>query len=301
ESMVADAPGFGTIAPSPTTKSIFLVLVSLIIAARPFSPRPGDENARGRVFTWCAFFLLTSGLYFLTPDALEGGSLIADRFLLFSVLAGAFMALSTPAPARVTKVYSVIAALIIAAFCGEYTLVSRRLSPAVAELKAAVRTTPENARVLFLGYALTPTCEGWTLAARTRPVLHWGLSGAIARDVIVLNEYQPYTLEFPLRYRRPEFAELIYPVDLTSPERTQAWEQALRNPGNSVQYVISWGLPSVINTCPAPIAPPFADILETGYKRVFSNHGASRLDIWQRPQDQAQHSQNLRRAPAIAE
>jgi len=222
-------------------------------------------------------------LYLIVPDQVGDGTEIANRFLLYSGLFLVLLAVTGGVfDPRFLTLCSVVAALSVVGFAGEYLVVSRSLAPAVAELGVAMERVPRHSRILILGYRMTPSCRGWPLLDRSIPERHWALGSALGKELIVLNDYQAYSSVFPLKYSRMQSKALVNEVSLSSEWRTAAWSDVLKSDFD-VDFVVSWGTPSIgAVPCPNPLSPPFDDVLRVGYDLVFSNKITSRVELWRR-------------------
>jgi hypothetical protein len=71
-------------------------------------------------------------------------------------------------------------------------------------------------------------------------------------------------------------------LDPASEEQKAAWIAALSRDDPEVDYVVSWGVPSGVNSCPAAVGPPFEQDFAIHYDRILSQDGNSRIEVWRR-------------------
>ena len=269
---------FTELAPTPTATVPYLLLMGALGAALL------GQALRRRALT----LLLLAGsalfAYVITPDGAGDAARIAIRLLLWALT---FLALAALASGlRNPRTFALCGALATACvfiFCAEYWLVASRLAPAVSELSAAMRHTDRDSSALLLGYEQYPACPDWGLADRAAPQRHWALLPAADAGLIVLNDYQPATTHFPLRYRDQRFAPLIDELWSRSSGQREAWSALLAYGEDLPAFVIVWGVPNVLATdCGQPAAPPLSADLELRYERVYENDSASYAAIWRR-------------------
>jgi hypothetical protein len=228
------------------------------------------------------FSAILFAVYFVVPDRIGNGTEISSRVLLTFLFSVAVLALSgdLASDARYLRLCASLAAVITVGTCAEYVLVSRRLTPAVRELKSAMARVQPRSTMLLLSYRLTPKCGRWPLVDATVPERHWGLLGAMEPDLIVLNDYEPATEHFPTEYRDRRYASLENEFKFTSPE-VNAWSEALASsPG--VEYVVSWGVPSGTrnSSCGTWVPAPLERDLQRTFQMESEARGASRVQIW---------------------
>lgn len=270
-----------SIAPSSSFGTLFIALLSIILAGVLLRPQKLFLRNRLRFATLAVLILFTTLLFLVVPDKVGEGSLIASRFLLDTAIFLVLIGVATGAfDAQLLTLSSLVAAAIVIAFVSEYFLVAKRMGPALAEVQSAMQTIPRNSRILILGYRMTPTCKGFPLLESTTPERHWALAGALKNELIVLNDYEAKTAQFPLQYVSSRYAGISNEVDLNSASKRAAWLNVLDGNPNA-DYVVSWGTPSGI-VCSNPVDPPFTDQLQRSYDRVLSNQGASRVELWRK-------------------
>jgi len=161
---------------------------------------------------------------------------------------------------------------------------SRRMAPAVGELRAALANVPNRSTLLFLSYRVTPGCPRWPILDRTTPERHAAMMGSIPRELIVLNDYEPATGHFPVGYNDPQFAPIIDDFDFSRAKET-AWKSALES-ANAGTFVVSWGVPSGNkNACEAWVDPPLLEPLKRLYVLRSEGVSNSRVQVWQRGKD----------------
>jgi len=272
-----------SISPTPSVGTLFIALLSILLAGVLLHAPELFVRCRHRFTSIAMLVVSTMVLYLIVPDQVGDGTEIANRFLLYSGLFLVLLAVTGGVfDPRFLTLCSVVAALSVVGFAGEYLVVSRSLAPAVAELGVAMERVPRHSRILILGYRMTPSCRGWPLLDRSIPERHWALGSALGKELIVLNDYQAYSSVFPLKYSRMQSKALVNEVSLSSEWRTAAWSDVLKSDFD-VDFVVSWGTPSIgAVPCPNPLSPPFDDVLRVGYDLVFSNKITSRVELWRR-------------------
>ncbi len=273
--------GLSLVSPSPTSAAVFIALLGILGASLFIFTKRASTQEQLRSLTLVIFSLCTFILYFVLPEKIGDGSNIADRTLQFVIFGLVLLSVRRGAlDQRLLTVCSILAAFCVTAFAAEYMIVSRRLSPGLTELRTATKDVPPLSRVLVLSYLLTPSCEVWPLFDRSLPQRHWALSVATAKNLVVLNDYEASTSHFPLRYRDSRFTSIIDELDLEGSKNMDAWNEVLGRRDKDVDYILSWGVPSGVSSCPAPVAPPLEDRLGVGYDRIVSNQGTSRVGVW---------------------
>ncbi len=271
-----------SISPTGTVGTLFIALLSVLLAGVLLCPRRLFVQNRLRFTSLTLLIVSTMVLFFVVPDQVGDGSDIANRFLLYSVICLLLVALTTGAfDARLLTLCSVFAALSVVGFAGEYLVASKRLAPAVAEVRSAMESVPRHSRILIMGYRMTPSsCEGWPLVRMSVPERHWGLLGALKNELIVLNDYEGDTSHFPLKYVTSRYAELQNEVDLSDERNRAAWIGIL-NSDPDVDFIVSWGISRGPN-CTNLVNAPFEELLESRYDMVLSKQGAARVELWRK-------------------
>jgi hypothetical protein len=220
----------------------------------------------------------------VAPDRLGDGSGIVMRLLFHSAAFFVLLALaSAAARPRLLALCSLVAALAVISFAWQYRLAARRLAPALDEVRSVLAGLPRHARVLILGYRMTPLCEGGPLLKRSFPERHAALAGAIANELIVLNDYQAHTSHFPLRHVDERYGALVDEFDGYSATQREGWLAHGNDVGGDVDYVVSWGL-SGDALCRNTVGPPYEYSLRGAFERVRLEEGASRVALWKRRQ-----------------
>ena len=221
------------------------------------------------------------------PDHVGDGSYIANRFLLHAAIFLVLLALTggffNP---RLLTLCSLIAALSVVGFAGEYLLASKRLAPEVAEVRLAMERVPRHSRILIMGYRMTSSsCASLPLLQLTVPERHWALVGALKNELIVLNDYQANTSHFPLKSLTSRYAGVINDVemssdDLSDEQKRAAWIEILKSDSDA-DFVLSWGV-SRKPDCGNSEDAPFEELLKNRYDRVFFKQGSSRVELWRK-------------------
>lgn len=227
------------------------------------------------------FSAILPAVYLVIPDRIGNGAFISRRVLLTLLCAVAVLALSGDVSfdSRYLRLCASIAAVIMVIVCAEYMRVSVRLAPAVRELKNAMAHVKPRSTVLLLSYRLTPACSGSPLTESAMPERHWGLFGAMAQDLVVLNDYEPASEDFPVEYWERRFAAIDSEFDF-SPPAVAAWSGAL-DKAKDVTYVVSWGVPSgTMSDCGAWVPAPLQENLKRTYQMEFEDRQTSRVQIW---------------------
>ena len=188
-----------------------------------------------------------------------------------------------PFQPRLVMTCGVLCSIIVTAFAGEYLLVSRRLTPAVAGLEEVMSVIPQGSRILSLNYRATPSCPGWPLLERAMPESHWATGVAAARNLIVLNNYEALSRDFPLVYRQTNIGmNAGDELDLKDGSKLSAWSDMLRTNALNSDFVVLWGVPSGVACSSPPVTPPLEDALKVRYDRVVSVSEVSRAEVWKR-------------------
>jgi hypothetical protein len=266
---------------SPGVGLLFVALLGVLFASIFLTSR---EPPRGNcvVDGNLAVLLMASlAIYMVVPYSIGDGQVIPARFLLNCIFFLALFALNRrPLDSRLLTLCSVIAALSVLGFAGEYLRVAKLLSTGVAELQSAMDSVPRHSRVLILSYRMTPNCTGLPLLERIIPERHLALAGMLKSQAIVLNNYQGNTTHFPLKYRM--FRNSVPVEDEFREEKTHEWEQLLTN-GSEASYIVSFGVPSR-SFCENPVNPPLEETLRIRHDLVFSRESLSRVQLWRKRQ-----------------
>jgi hypothetical protein len=269
--------GFLNMSPTPTSGGVFVLLLGVLSAGAVLTG--GRRCAPARSISIFTFALIAT--YFLVPDKVGNGGFVAIRILFNLVVFVTVLALS---PGRIETGYlslcSLLASICIFSFGAEYLLVAKRLAPAVKELRVAMADVPRNSTVVMLTYRLTPDCGRWPLVERAKPERHLAFFLAAERELIALNNYEPASGQFPVLYRGASFPSLIGEFEFTD-ENQHRWVDALQK-SSGIDYVVSWGTPSGVQICPAPVGAPLKDSLAKNYDLLVRKTGASLVEIWKR-------------------
>jgi hypothetical protein len=296
ESLGRDA--FLSLAPTANVGTLFIALWSILCAGVLLSPGKLFLQNPLRMTTLTVLIVSTMFFFLVVPDRVGDGSYIAGRFLVNSAFFLVLLALTSGVfNRRLLTLCSLVAALTVISFAGEYLLVAKRLAPEVAEVRLAMESVPKHSRILILGYRMTPSsCHGLPLLQMTIPERHWALAGALKNELIVLNDYQANSSVFPLKYLKSRYARMVDEIDSIGEEadsiaekKRAAWVEILESDPN-VDFVISWGL-SRGPTCLNSVQPPFEEALKHRYDLAFFKQGVSRVELWR------QRESVLRAAP----
>ena len=269
---------FAELAPTFTATTPYLLLIGAL-AALVFS-----QPLRRSTLTLLLLFAGLLCAYVLSPENAGDAARISIRLLFWAVL---FLALAALAGGmrnvRILALCGLLSTACVLVFSMEYVIVAVRLAPAMDELAAAVRGAPGGSTALFLGYEQNPGCLDWGLVERSAPQRHWGMLPAAEAGLIVLNDYQPTTTHFPLRYRDRRFIHLINELRAHSVRQHKDWTAALADGQNLPDFVAVWGVPNVLLTdCGKPIDPPLTDALAQHFERVYENNNASYAALWRK-------------------
>jgi hypothetical protein len=273
--------GILSISPTTTVGALFIALLTVLVVGLLLGARTLFALNRLRFTAMALLIVATLVLFVTVPDQVGDGLFVANRFLLQAAFFVVLLTLSSGAlDARLLTLGSLLAALCVMGFAGEYLMVSRRLTPAVAEVRAVMETIPRHSRILIMGYRATPSCEGLPLLKDSSPERHWALAGALPNELIVLNDYQAAASHFPLQYTTPRYAAVADKVDLSTERDRSAWLETLRG-DPAAEYVVSWGV-SRSPSCPVSKFPLIEEALKDRYDLVFLKEGASRVALWRK-------------------
>jgi hypothetical protein len=276
-----------TIWPTATAGGLFYGY-TFLLGAGALAPLGRKVALRGQL---AAFAAVVAVLYFLVPSQVGTGSFIPERLLWLAIAVCGVLAVSGALAANMLYLRScaICAAAMVLVLSGEFFGVSRRLAPAVVDLRQALAAVPPRSQLLMLGYRATPDCFRWPILEDTVPERHLAMIEAIPRQLIVLNDYEPATAYFPVQYRDPRFSSEESPLDTKnefdfSPTKQAAWSRALQSlPAGS--FVVSWGVASGGRACEAFIQPPLEGNLQQHYELRYEKANASRVQVWQRRAD----------------
>ena len=266
---------------------IFIVLVAILGVWALLGEKNTTPPSRLRSTTLAILIMSVLLLFVVVPDEVGGGGFIGPRLVLEAIFYLGLLALASEHfDPRLRTLCSLLAAASVCTFAFEYSQVSHYLSPALRELRSATDGLPKNARVVMLGYRMTPeipSCDDWPLLERTTPQDHLALWGAADEDLIVLNDNTDYSRTFPIQYRDRRFASSLTSTSSPPSDKQKAvWSQFLSQDEPDVDYVISWGSPSGVEGCTNPVDPPFQGGLATHFDRAVSQKGVSLVDVWRR-------------------
>jgi hypothetical protein len=274
------------ISPTENVGTLFIALLSIILAGVFLCHRKLFAQNRHRFISLTVLIVSTIVLYVVVPDYVGDGAHIANRFLFHSALFLVLLAFTSGVfDAQLLTLCTLVAALSVVGFVGEYLLLSKRFAPALAEVRVAMETVPRHSRILIMGYRMTPSsCEGWPLLKRTIPERHWAMVGALKNELIVLNDYEGNTSHFPLEYLTRRYSGVINEVDLgadlSAEENRAAWSEILKS-DSEVDFVVSWGISRGAD-CTRSVHSLFGEALENRYDMILSEEGASRVELWRK-------------------
>jgi hypothetical protein len=240
---------FLSISPTANVATLFIALLSILLTGVFLRPVKPFLQSPLRFTSLTVLIVSAMVASLMVPDQVGDGSLIVNRFSLHSAFFLVLLALATGGfNARLLTLCSLIAALIVANFAGEYLLASRRLAPEVAEMQLAMESVSRHSRVLFLGYRMTPSsCSDLPLLQRTVPERHLAVAGALKNELIVLNDILPNTSFFPVRYPTSRYIGILDEVNLSdddvdwgAEQKRAAWLEILKSDAD-VDFVVSWG------------------------------------------------------------
>jgi hypothetical protein len=262
------------ISPSGTVTALFIMYFALIAFGTAASF--GAKGLAGRLtdLAWISLIL-----YLLVPNELGRGAFIPERVLWIAVVAGSIGAISGALASNIfyLRWCAILAATVSVVLAAEFALVSRRMQPAINEFRAALENVPKRSEVLFVGYEKTPKCGRWPVLDIASPERHWAALEMIPRELILLNDYEPRSGHFPVRYRDRRFSSISDFVR----GRDAIWKRALDSaPGI---YVISWGVPSghSASWCDTGVDPPLKDILQQHYSLKYESSNYSQIQVWE--------------------
>jgi hypothetical protein len=287
EALARDA--FLSISPTANVGTLFIALLSILLAGVLLCPRKLFVQNPLRFTSLTVLIVSTMVVSLVVPDQVGDGSDIVNRFLLHSAIFLVLLGLTSGVfNARLLTLCSLVAALSVIGFAGEYLLVSKRLAPEVAEVRLAMESVPRHSRILIMGYRMTPSsCSSLPLLQMTVPERHWALVGALKNELIVLNDYQANTSHFPLKYLTSRYTGVFNEVDLSRDEvdligeqKRAAWFEILKSDPD-VDFVLSWGISRGPN-CRNSVYPPFEEALKNRYDMVFFKQGSSRVELWRK-------------------
>lgn len=276
--------------PSENIGTVFVALLSIISVGVLLRHRKLFVQNPLRFTSLAVLVVSAMVLYVIVPDRVGDGGHIANRFLFHAAIFLVLLALTNGAfDRRLLTLCSLVAALSVVGFAGEYLLLSKHLAPAVADVRLAMESLPRHSRILIMAYRTTSSsCEGWPLLKRTVPERHWAIGGALKNELIVLNDYEATTSHFPLQYLTTRYSGVIDEVtpaaDWSSEENRAAWNKILMS-DSGVDFVVTWGVSWAISraaNCADSKYSPFEEALKSRYEMVFLKQGASRVGLWRK-------------------
>jgi len=273
---------FPSISPTANVGTLFIALLSILLAGVLLCPRKLFLQNPVRFTSLTVLIVATMFFFLVAPDRVGDGSYIAGRFLLHSAIFLVLLALTSGAfNARLLTLCSLLAAVSVIGFAGEYLLVAKRLAPEVAEVRLAMESVPRRSRILILGYRMTPSsCPGLPLQQMIVLERHGALAGALKNELIVLNDYQAISSVFPLEYLTSRYSRVINEVDPSSEQNLAAWSEILKS-DPPVDFVLSWGISSGPK-CQNSEYPPLEEALKDRYELVSFKQRASRVELWRK-------------------
>jgi hypothetical protein len=265
----------------PPTAWLSVALLVLLLVAVLMHRRQLGARDSVRSFALTVLVIASLALSLIVPDRVGDGSGIVMRVLFHAAVFLVLLALVSGALGpRLSALCALVASLIAIGFAREYQLAASRLAPALAEVRAAMQRIPVHSRILILGYRMTPLCEGGPLLKMTFPERHAAMSGALANELIVLNDYQAHTSHFPLRHVNARYEDAVDEFSTYSAAQQAAWLEILRA-RSDVDWVVSWGL-SGDPLCRTTVGSPYEYSLRGSFERVRLEEGASRVALWRR-------------------
>jgi hypothetical protein len=116
------------------------------------------------------------------------------------------------------------------------------------------------------------------LEERAKPERHLAVFPAAERELIILNDYEPSTSQFPILYREASFALLLNEILFKKGDQDRFIDGLKKT--SAIDYVISWGVASGIHNCSAWIEAPLQPSLIEDYNLLARRTGISRVEIW---------------------
>ncbi len=241
-----------------SAKQLYLGLASLgiVLAAVAFHFVARKRDKQFWLAPHNGFLLLALGtlaLYFLTPDAGNGFSVVSGRLLilpwpLFLIWAGDDL---TRAGRWVILAAATTFGL---AVWGDTLYHYRKFNRELRDFCSGIEHVEDGSKIAYLYFS------GW----QYRIGVFAGTSSyyALDRDVLDFNNYEGYQKTFPVNFDYPGFR----------PQREDLWppeKYRVRKFAPAVDYVITWEL---------PVRQPVAKKLRKYYKRV---HSQSRLRVFE--------------------
>ena len=141
-----------SIAPTANVGTLFIALLSILLAGLFLCPRKLFAQNRLGLTSLAVLTVSTTVLSLIVPVEVGDGGYVVTRILLFAAIFLVLLALASGAfDARLLTLCSLVAAISVVEFAGEYLLVSKRLAPAVAEVRLAMESVPRHSRNLDHG------------------------------------------------------------------------------------------------------------------------------------------------------
>jgi hypothetical protein len=274
----AGSEAFRLLSPTPTVLGLFIIYAAMLLVG--FVASYGMSH----LFRWqlTVFVGTLAVLYFIVPEKIGNGGFIPERVLWIAIAITCVVSISGRLTSNTWYLRScaTCAAIITVLFALQYIQMSIRMEPALEELRVASAKVAKQSKTLLLTYRLTPQCARSPLLQKTSPENHWALLETIPRELIILNEYQPGTMHFPVEYRDLRFFSITGPFKSTVEQET-AWRRTLAS-AEAGTIVLSWGVPSGSTGCGSWVEAPLADTLRRLYELRYENANQSRVQVWER-------------------
>jgi hypothetical protein len=218
-------------------------------------------------------------LYLVSPNSVGAGTFITERLLLF-VYFCLLLWLASFSFSRKSRVALQATAVAVSLSLGiQHIVKQRQLNGVIEEFLMISSAIAPNTTVFPFIYSFQGvTPEGREMARRVMPFANLSSWIAAERGVVDLHNYQAWTGDFPLRFRR-ELDPMLHLSARGGMYKTPPAVDLLgypRRTGGEITYVILWSIGSIEAN---PRSKPILDQLAQAYERVATStpNGYARL------------------------
>ena len=235
---------------------LFVIFVLLGIASML------ERRAEARLYTEAKAFLLPLAsfllLFFWSPSAFAGGTLLTERMALFVMLA-ALPCFSPNIAARAHVAVCAVMALFAIAAVAYHTVHFRESDRYIRKFAAAMQPIRPDSTVMPLMFDRNaPRCYMGCIS-------HVPAYVALQKRLVDLDNYEPATGYFPLTYAKGVDAPSVFDIE-AQPEKIHISDYARR-----ARFIFTWQMPTVLLPVIGRIERDYSLVSESGPARVYES------------------------------
>jgi hypothetical protein len=225
--------------------SIPVAATFLVLALAGISSHKQNRVRKGLLISVVSCTLL----YLVSPNSIGSGTFITERILLLLYFCLILWLASLSFSRRMLVGLQVAAVAISLAFTVQHTFEQRKLKPYIEELLTISAWIPPHTTVFPVIYSFRgESPDGRELAHRVMPFANLSSWIAAERGVVDLRNYEAWTGDFPLRFRReldPSLHLSTTPGGMYSQPPAVDLLGYARQTGAEIGYVIIWSFEKV--------------------------------------------------------